>query len=354
MSVCLYRRRLSLRSGAGQLVLMQAEGLERAGVRPRLAAERGRLRYFFDTGRRVTALSPAAARDEARRRRSLFVDHSGRVPEADLVFIHNLESATAAFVPGADLAARVAEEAAFFDTLDRSTRIVANSGLVRDAIVERFAHTADRIDVLHPGYFPGRFDTDRRARLRRRARAELRLGDDTPLIGFVSSGNLRKRGVRHLLAAGDLIRQERPDAKFLVVGSSAVPADVREHALYRERSLSYRPKSRRPEHWYAALDVFLYPAEWEEFGIVVVEALAMGMPVLTSRRVGAAECLPDEYAPWLGDRPEPSRLAADALKLLGDEGVRAELVAAGLRRVRDLGDRRYGDKAAALILDQKR
>ena len=68
----------------------------------------------------------------------------------------------------------------------------------------------------------------------------------------------------------------------------------------------YRPKSRHPEPWFAALDLFLYPARFEEFGMVLAEAQAMGVPVLTSRRVGASECLPSAYAPWLLDGPEPA------------------------------------------------
>lgn len=354
MTVCLYRQRLSLRSGAGQLVQMQAEGLERAGVRPQLAAARGRLKYFLGSGRRVRALSLAQARQAALKPGTLFVDHSARVPEAGLVFIHNLEIATAQFVPGADLAARVADEAAFFAALDGDSRIVANSRLVRERIVREFGLAAERIDVLHPGFRPGRFHAAGREALRASARAELALADETPLIGFVSSGNLQKRGVRHLLAAGEAIRRERPDARLLVVGSSAPPAAVRDHALYRDGILMHRPKSRAPERWYAALDVFLYPAEWEEFGIVVAEALAMELPVLTSRRVGAAECLPETYAPWLGERPDPGRFAADALRLLDDPAAREGLVAAGRECVAALGDTAYGDRAAALIVAQKR
>ena len=64
------------------------------------------------------------------------------------------------------------------------------------------------------------------------------------------------------------------------------------------------PKSRTPEPWFAALDVFLYAAHFEEFGLVVNEAQAMGVPVLTSRRVGAAECLPENQREWLLEQPD--------------------------------------------------
>jgi UDP-glucose:(heptosyl)LPS alpha-1,3-glucosyltransferase len=82
----------------------------------------------------------------------------------------------------------------------------------------------------------------------------------------------------------------------------------------------------------AALDLFLYAARFEELGLVVLEAQALGVPVLTSRRVGAAECLAAEYERWLIDVPDPAAFAASALALLADHDARHALGAAGAAR----------------------
>jgi hypothetical protein len=76
--------------------------------------------------------------------------------------------------------------------------------------------------------------------------------------------------------------------------------------------------------------------------------------VLTSRRVGAAECLPPDYARWLGDEPDPRRLAADVLTLLADGGERQRLERAGAAAARVHDDRRYAAATASTILAQKR
>ena len=128
----------------------------------------------------------------------------------------------------------------------------------------------------------------------------------------MTSGDFAKRGLDLFLATAPRgSRSARPDARFLVVGSKELP----ERRARRMRSCArgvvlYRPKSRAPERWFAALDLFLYAARFEEFGMVVAEAQAMGVPVLTSRLVGASECLPDAYARWLLDGPEPAGMAA--------------------------------------------
>jgi glycosyltransferase involved in cell wall biosynthesis len=118
--------------------------------------------------------------------------------------------------------------------------------------------------------------------------------------------------------------------------------------------LLYRPKSRAPERWFSALDLFLYPALFEEFGMVVLEAQALGLPIVTSRRVGAAECLPPVYGPWVADRPLADDLAERVLALLADAAARRGLSAAGIANASAYDDRAYGRASAATILVQKR
>jgi glycosyltransferase involved in cell wall biosynthesis len=83
--------------------------------------------------------------------------------------------------------------------------------------------------------------------------------------------------------------------------------------------------------------------------MVVAEAQAMGVPVLTSRLVGASECLPEVYAPWLLDRPEPAELAARALMLLDDPALCARLAAAAAAHVVAFDDGAYAAGTRALL-----
>jgi glycosyltransferase involved in cell wall biosynthesis len=175
-----------------------------------------------------------------------------------------------------------------------------------------------------------------------------------PLVGFVTSGDFVKRGLDLFLEAAARIASARPATRFLVVGSKELPESVRAHALVRRGAVLHRPKSRYPEPWFAALDVFLYPARFEEYGMVVAEAQAMGVPVVTSRLVGASECLPEAYAPWLLDRPEPTAMAALALTLLTDPPQRARLAAAAAASVVAFDDHAYGEGTRDLAAQNRR
>jgi glycosyltransferase involved in cell wall biosynthesis len=371
MTVVLYRRRLSLTSGAGQLIRMQAEGLRAAGEDVQVACRRGALRFRLRTRLPVTTVMGHSHESVASRPDSLLVDHQLEFPTADLVFVHNLITEAIRHLRRDDWVSQAAEEREFFQALPPDTPIVANSGLVKRALLEHFGLDPARITVLYPGFRSGRFvaqqpaltgdaevsatrsaaGRSRReaALIRSNARRSLGVGDDVPLIGFVTSAEFDKRGLDIFLASAERIVEARPDVNFLVVGAKRLPFDASRHSLVTGGRLKYRPKSSRPERWFSALDIFLFPARFEEFGMVVSEAQASGLPVLTSRRVGASECLPKVYDAWLLETPDPEGFADRTLALLDDDRKRLELAAAGVAGIAAFDRAHYVRASVELI-----
>ena len=352
MKVLLYRRRLDVRSGAGQLVRMQADGLRSAGVRVHIACQRGSLKFFFRTGWPVRPLSQSGVQALNGLSNHVVVDHEMQLPGADLVFVHSLESELDHTRDG--WSEKVAREAAFFKALTPTTPIVANSQLIKAALIRHFDMNAERILVHYPGFQSGKFEASETATLLRTARHTLKLDDSIPLVGFVTSGDFHTRGLDTFLSSAEQIAQVRPDVNFLVVGSKRLPDWAAAHPLTAAGRVHYRPKSGKPELWLAALDIFLYAARFEAFGMVISEAQALGIPVLTSRRVGASECLPSDYAPWLVEKPDSNEFAANVLTLLADKGARRRLISAGIERVGAFDQHHYVHETIATIVDQKR
>ncbi|HET6493190.1 MAG TPA: glycosyltransferase family 4 protein [Burkholderiales bacterium] len=342
MNIVLYRRRVSLTSGAGQLIRMQARALAAAGHRVQVSARRGVLKLLLTSGWRINRHTRAALKRIAASPATLLVDHGAELPEADLVFVHNLLSEGVRYLQRSDWVNAAAQERAFFKALNSDAPVVANSRLVERALVEHFGLSPQRIVVHYPGFDSQRFHPNlRTGALRQRSRHALGLTEAVPLIGFVTSGELDKRGLDVFLDTATRIAQEKDNARFLVVGAKRLPSWAADHRLVSTGRLMYRPKDRTPQRWFAALDLFLFPARFEEFGIVISEAQACGIPVLTSRRVGASECLPPEYDPWIIEAPEADAFAAKVLALLDDPATRAQLAAAGIASSVTLDDRSY-------------
>jgi glycosyltransferase involved in cell wall biosynthesis len=348
-AVLLYRPSLDYRSGAGQLLWMQLRGLRDAGVHAQLACERGALRFLLRTGVRVRRMSAAQAAQAAAADATV-VDHGMCVPEAAVVFVHNLMTAANRYLQRPELAAQAAAEEEFFGRLaPLASPVVANSELVRTALVDRFGLSPERVRVAYPGVRADVFTVERAPALRAHARRQLDVPAGAPLVGLVTSGDFHKRGLDLFLAAAEEIHRAAPETRFLVVGSKRLPAGALAHPLVRAGVLRHRPKSSRPDLWLAALDLLLYTARYEEFGLVVAEALALGVPVLTSKRVGASECLPAAYADWLVAEPKALVLATKALALLSDADRRRELAEAGAAAAARLDEKRYVAETVALI-----
>ena len=86
----------------------------------------------------------------------------------------------------------------------------------------------------------------------------------------------------------------------------------------------FQPYSRQIERYFAAADVFLFPTLYEPYGMVISEAMAAGLPVVTSRAAGAAELIEHGENGWLTADPwDPDPIAEGLRALAGDPALRA-------------------------------
>lgn len=164
----------------------------------------------------------------------------------------------------------------------RTRRVIVNSDMVRQEIVATFGFPAERIHLVRNGVALDRFRPGRRAE----ARAQFGLSADDFVLLFVGSGWERKglRFLLHFMAEQAAVSGASGPLKLLVLGRGHRPRHVPANVIFAgSRS--------RVEDAYAAADLFTFLPIYEPSANVVVEALAAGLPVVTSRFNGAAELL---------------------------------------------------------------
>ncbi len=227
-----------------------------------------------------------------------------------------------------------------------SDALVACSVSVRDHLCAQLALAQERISVIPNGVDAERFRGGDGARLR----AELGVPATAAVVGTVGRISTQKAQDDFLRAAA-LIRDQRPDTVFLIVGGSDDPELSRRlHALTADLGLAdqVRFTGYRSDlaDVYAALDVFVLSSHWEGFGLVLVEAMAAGRPVVTTDVGPVAEVVGREGAAVLVPPAASDRLAAAILALLQDPERAAQV-----GRLGEVRARRWTWDAAAAALD---
>jgi UDP-glucose:(heptosyl)LPS alpha-1,3-glucosyltransferase len=197
--------------------------------------------------------------------------------------------------------------------------VLCNSKLVRDDIMTRFGLPAERLPVIYNAVDADVYSPSLRAH-RGALRQRYRIPEDAVLFLLVGSGFGRK-GLPAALAA--LARLPAP-AHLLVVGEDrrleTFKTLAREHGV-RER-VTFAGLAPDVALCYGAADAFVLPTLYDSFPDAAMEALAAGLPVVTSTMSGAAELVTEHDAGFVCAARDSEALAGH-LKALLDPGVRA-------------------------------
>ncbi len=185
--------------------------------------------------------------------------------------------------------------------------------------------------VYHGLEAPSDAEVERR---RSALRQDLGLAGDEFLIGNV--GRLApQKGQRHLVRAIPLLLDRVPNAHVVIVGGGDLEGYLRE--LAEELGVSDRVHVLGPRRdvpaIMQAIDLFAMPSIWEGFGIVLLEAMAAGKPIVASRVATIPEVVLDAETGLLVPPGDPAALADAIATLAGDERRARALGEAGRARL---------------------
>ena len=229
-------------------------------------------------------------------------------------------------------ALRLAEERRIVAAADR---LVAANAIERNELVTAYGADSSRVAVIPCGvdtdvFTPG----DAMA-----ARAALGLPPG-PLLLYV--GRIAPiKGLETLLDAVGCLRGAGMPARLAVVGGETdEPTDGHEADVRRRASalglgdavtfVGAQPQQRLRD-WYVAADVTVLPSYYESFGMVALEAMACGSPVVASRVGGLQTTVRDGVTGLFVAEGDPCALAATITRVLGDDALRWRLGREGQR-----------------------
>lgn len=200
--------------------------------------------------------------------------------------------------------------------------VIANSRMVRRHFEEFHGIAPETVRVVHMAIDPLRFAAEDRPKRRQAERDRWGVSPDDA-VGLFVAMNYRLKGLAPLLRAVALVPREKPFT-LAVVGHPKVGRYQRLAAKLgvadRVKFLGFRAD---PKDAYFASDFLVHPTFYDPCSLVALEALACGLPVVTTRYNGAAELLSPPADGLVVDDPHDAAALAAAVGQMLDRGYRS-------------------------------
>jgi UDP-glucose:(heptosyl)LPS alpha-1,3-glucosyltransferase len=172
--------------------------------------------------------------------------------------------------------------------------IIANSRRGKQEITQHYRIPESRVTIIYNGVDTTRFHLGVRREFRETQRTAWGVSSDSLVLVFVGAGFHRK-GLQYLiLALGELRRRGISTIRLMVVGKGRI-APYQRLAVQQQVADLVRFEGQRAdvEQCYAGADLLVLPTLYDPFANVCLEAMACGLPVLTTAVNGVAELLQD-------------------------------------------------------------
>jgi len=198
------------------------------------------------------------------------------------------------------------------------------SSIARDAFLARYPVDPARVKVVPPGVDVERFAGPDRAACRREIRSRHGIGESDLVVLFVGM-NFEVKGLDRVIAAVARAGRETPGTKWstLVVGRGD---EEKYRRISREAGIGDSvffagPREEGIEKYYRASDLLMMLSTFDTFGMVVLEAMAAGLPVVVSATVGAKDVVDDGVNGFVLQDPRDDESVAGAIAALADPVV---------------------------------
>jgi glycosyltransferase involved in cell wall biosynthesis len=208
--------------------------------------------------------------------------------------------------------------------LERVTRVIAVTDVVRADLVNHRRVPRDRIVTIHTGV--PEHDPER---------ALPAIGARTPVVGMMGRMD-REKGIEHFLAAARQVARSRPETLFLVAGDGPARNAAKDEAvrLGVDKKVCFAAAVPDHRHVFNALDILVVPSADEGLGMAILEAMALGKPVVATARSSTYIAIRDGETGLLVPPAQPEALAEAVLSLLADTDGSKRMGAAARDQVR--------------------
>lgn len=202
-----------------------------------------------------------------------------------------------------------------------SKKIISVSEGVKREILENYNVPEEKITVIPNGVDLEEFSPDPQKRIEIRNQYNI---DENDIVLLFTGYEFRRKGLEYVIKALPDIGK---NAKLFAVGkSNPKPFQKLANKLGVSDNVIFTGFVQEIKDYYAASDIFVFPSTYEPFGLVITEAMATGIPAITSDLAGAAELITNGYDGLLLSDPENVNDIVEKINMLiEDENLRKQM-----------------------------
>ncbi len=229
-------------------------------------------------------------------------------------------------------------------TYSRVALVLAISEVIHRNVLETTPVSPERVVTLHDAIDAEEYSPA--AGRGTRVRNEFGYTDENTVVGFVGRFSPGK-GHEELLQAAREVISARPHVRFLVAGEASAGEEAYEEEIRRlctslglDGVVTFAGFRRDIPDVMASFDVLAFPSHAESFGVVLIEAMAMELPVVSTNCDGVVDIVVEEENGLYVHPRAPAELAGALIRLIDVPPLRKRYGEAGRRRVLERFDRR--------------
>jgi UDP-glucose:(heptosyl)LPS alpha-1,3-glucosyltransferase len=232
-------------------------------------------------------------------------------------------------------------------------RIMPVSTLVKNELQKTYPIPDSSIEVVHPGVSTKRFSREEHKGWRREIRKRHGIGEQDTVVLFVGMNFEIKRLGLLIESIARLSKSTvgGQNVRLLVVGKGdETPYRAAAGKMGVSDAIVFAGVTEAVQKYYAAGDIFAMPSVYDTFGMVVLEAMAAGLPVIISQTVGARDLVTDGVQGFILDEPPIAEQIALKIEWLMREKNRLEMGENARREALKHSWDRVADQMAARYL----
>lgn len=212
----------------------------------------------------------------------------------------------------------------------RCRKFIAVSSLTKDIFLRECSIEPNKIAVIHPGVDIREYERHNQEMARAGIRRELGISPSEPVLLFASM-NYEIKGLDAVLFALAKLKTKKENFKLVVAGRGNIKKYekiAREAEIADSVIFTGEVKKEKLIQLYLAGDLYIMLSKFDTFGMVVLEAMAAGLPAIISDKVGAKDLVNEGKNGFIIKKPSDSGDVAAKIALLLNENTRRQMAEA--------------------------